>query len=220
MNGRLNIPRLDEDQLVRLVARQLENFIPDGLTANLVLIRQHLPQALERLRGCINSVCIWRENEFDHLQSSQYCIFIYFLANTIWKETANTELPTKLFILNKALNGIDLFYEIEMPSKFFIGHSVGIVFAKANYSDYLAVYQNSTVGKNHGVAPEFESGVVMYPNTAVIGRSLIKSGTILAQNTRIINRNTPGECIAFNTVGNDLVFKAIGQTILQDIFRI
>ena len=52
-----------------------------------------------------------------------------------------------MFILNKALNAIDLFYEIDMPARFFIGHSAGIVLAKASYADYLVLYPNSTVGK-------------------------------------------------------------------------
>lgn len=221
MNARLNIHRLDEDQLALLVARQLDNFIPDGLAVNFVLIRQHLPQALERLRVCINSVRIWSENEFNYLHSSQYCILLYFLANTIWKETTNTEVPTKLFILNKALNGIDLFYEIEMPSRFFIGHSVGVVLAKASYSDFLVLYQNSTVGKNHGVAPVIESGVIMYPNTAIIGRCHIRSGTVISQGVGIINQDTPGNCLVFDSCNLDysLTFKKIKRNILEDFFR-
>lgn len=43
------------------------------------------------------------------------------------------------------------------------------------------LYQNSTVGKNHGVAPVIESGVIMYPNTAIIGRCHVRSGTVISQ---------------------------------------
>jgi hypothetical protein len=56
-------------------------------------------------------VKLWNKDKFDYLHSSQYCIFVYFLSNTIWKQSGDTILPTKLFILNKALNGIDLFYD-------------------------------------------------------------------------------------------------------------
>jgi serine O-acetyltransferase len=216
----LVIRSISKLQLCDQVSSQLKFICPFGNPNREKLLQENISAALERTRVCINSVVLWKENEFNPMHSSQYCIFLYFLANTIWNESRDIETATELFSLNKALNGIDLFYEIEMPSKFFIGHSVGIVLAKAVYSDYLAVYQNSTVGKNHGVAPKFESGVVMYPNTAVIGRSLVKSGTIIAQNTRIINRDTPGECIVFNSIGNDLVFKATGKTNLQEIFRI
>jgi serine O-acetyltransferase len=87
MTASLTLRRLDQEHLAQFIARQLEHFVPDGLPINLPLIRQHLPQALERLRVCINAVRWWKENEFDHLHSSQYCIFLYYLANTLWKES-------------------------------------------------------------------------------------------------------------------------------------
>lgn len=220
MTTTLSLRRLDQAQLAQFVVRQLENFVPDGLEIDRLLISRYLPLSLERLRVCINSVRCWKENEFDHLHSSQYCIFLYYLANTIWKEAGDTELPTKLFILNKALNAIDMFYEIEMPVRFFIGHSVGIVLAKASYSDYLVLYQNSTVGKNHGDAPEIESGVIMYPNTAIIGKSLVRSGSVISQGVGVINRETPGNCLVFSGIGNSLVFKESSTDFLSQIFRI
>ncbi len=220
MTASLTLRRLDQAQLAQFVVRQLEYFVPDGLPINQPLIHQHLPQALERLRVCINAVRWWKENEFDHLHSSQYCIFLYYLANTLWKETGETELPTKLFILNKALNAIDLFYEIDMPARFFIGHSAGIVLAKASYADYLVLYQNSTVGKNHGVAPVIESGVIMYPNTAIIGRCHVRSGTVISQGVGVINQDTPGNCLVFCGVEKSLQFKQSKRKILDDIFRI
>lgn len=220
MNTTLCLHRLNPEQLAQLVMRQLDNIIPDGLSPTPSLINKHLPQALERLRVCINAVRCWRENEFDHLHSSQYCIFLYFLANTIWKETQTTEIPTKLFLLNKTLNGIDLFYEIEMPARFFIGHTVGIVLAKASYADYFVLYQNSTVGKNHGVAPTFESGVIMYPNTAVIGRCKVREGTVISQAVSVINQDTPGNCLVFDGHMGTLFFKPNKRDILADLFRL
>ena len=122
---------------------------------------------------------MWTPGRFDHLHSSQYTIFLYYLANTIWRGGGERAVCNKLFGLNKALNGIDLFYEIELPEVFFIGHSVGIVLAKATYGNRLVLYQNSTVGKNHGEAPVLGDGVVMYPNTAIIGRCEIGAGTVV-----------------------------------------
>lgn len=220
MTPSLTLRRLDQAQLAAFISRQLDHFIPDGLPSGLPLIQQHLPQALHRLHTCINAVRWWKENEFDHLHSSQYCIFLYYLANTIWKETGNTELPTKLFILNKALNAIDLFYEIDMPERFFIGHSAGIVLAKASYADYLVLYQNSTVGKNHGVAPVIESGVILYPNTAIIGRCHVRAGTVIAQGVGVVNQDTPGNCLVFRGADQPLQFKSTDKNILADIFRL
>jgi len=214
------IRRLDEEQLQKLILLQLERILPDGLPIALGVISRYLAQTLERLRLCINSIKLWRRNEFDYLHSSQYCIFLYLLANTIWRETGETELPTKLFLLNKSLNSIDLFYEIEMPSRFFIGHSVGIVLAKASYSDYLVLYQNSTVGKNNGFAPVIETGVIMYPNTAIIGRSHVRKGTVVSQGVGIVNQDTPGDCLVFSGGGKSLTFRPSKRNILEDIFRL
>ena len=162
---------------------------------------------------------VWPAERFDYLHSTQYCLFLYYLSNTIWRRSGETEVPTKLFLLNKALNGLDCFYEIELPEVFFIGHSVGIVLAKASYGEQLVLYQNSTVGKNHGVAPVIEAGVVMYPNTAVIGRSLVRAGTVLSQGTSVINQDTPGDTLVFAAAGGRLAFKPLRTPVRAEIFR-
>ena len=70
-------------------------------------------------------------------------------SNTIWRGAGNDHVCTKLFYLNKALNGFSCFYDNELPERFFIGHSVGIVLVRARYPEYFAIYQNCTVGR-HG----------------------------------------------------------------------
>lgn len=214
----MEILRMDRDRLLRYVAQQLHHTLPDDFDPRPDL-DAHLDEALARLQVCINAVRPWRENQFDPLHSTQYCSFLYFLAHTIWQRTRTTDTPTRLFLLNKALNGIDLFYEIEMPPIFFIGHSVGIVFAKATYGNYLVVYQNSTVGKNHGVAPVLGEGVVMYAGTAIIGGCQVGDGTVLSQGTSLVNTNTPGHCTVYPGQGGQVVCKPTRRDPLQDIFR-
>lgn len=214
----MEILRMDRDRLLRYVAQQLHHTLPDDFDPRPDL-EAHLDEALARLQVCINAVRPWRENQFDPLHSTQYCSFLYFLAHTIWQRTRTTDTPTRLFLLNKALNGIDLFYEIEMPPIFFIGHSVGIVFAKATYGNYLVVYQNSTVGKNHGVAPVLGEGVVMYAGTAIIGGCQVGDGTVLSQGTSLVNTNTPGHCTVYPGQGGQVVCKPTRRDPLQDIFR-
>lgn len=218
----LRLRRLNLDELTFFIFSQLNAILPNKFDNEKSLIDRHIHLTLERLKVCINAVKCWEENEFDHLHSSQYCIFLYYLANTIWKETGETELPTKLFLLNKVLNSIDLFYEIEMPAIFFIGHSAGIVLSKAKYSDYLVLYQNSTVGKNHGIAPVIDQGVIMYPNTAIIGRCHISSGSVISQGVSVINQNTPKDCLVFNNLNSNsrLIFKKNKRKIIEDIYRL
>jgi serine O-acetyltransferase len=214
----LKLLHSSRQELLNYVATQLERFFPDGQTGTKEILDGCLDEAINRLATCINAVRMWRPGEFDYLHSSQYAIFLYFLANTLWREKGNQRICTKLFFLNKSLNGIDCFYEIEMPEIFFIGHSVGIVLAKATYGNHFVLYQNSTVGKNHGIAPIIGNGVIMYPNTAIIGNSHVRSGSVLSQGVSIINRETPGDCLVYQGSGGDLVFRPQRDSI-DEYFR-
>jgi len=216
----LKIIQGDQQQLLTYVDRQLQHFFPDQQNDMLTIMARHIDEALMRLERCINAVVMWRMNEFDYLHSSQYTIFLYYLSNTIWKHEKQQRLCNKLFYLNKALNGIDLFYEIEMPDIFFIGHSAGIVLAKAHYSNYLVLYQNSTVGKNHGIAPRLGEGVIVYPNAAIIGDCEIADGSVIAQGVSVINKSTPGYCLCFQGDSGNLQFKKTERDFLRDFFRV
>jgi serine O-acetyltransferase len=202
----LKLTDSSRNDLLRYVTSQLEIFFPDQKKDVEPLMNCHLNEALRRLETCINAVRMWRLGEFDYLHSSQYSIFLYFLANTIYRHEGTHRVCTKLFGLNKALNGIDCFYEIAMPDIFFIGHSVGIVLAKASYGNYLVMYQNSTVGKNHGISPVLGEGVILYPHSAAIGNCRIANGSVISQGVSVIDQNTPGNCLVFQGSAGSLVF--------------
>jgi serine O-acetyltransferase len=201
------------------VAAQMGHFFPDGQNGLRDCVVRDLDETLDRVQTCVNAVRLWTENEFDYLHSSQYCTFLYYLSNTAWRNRQDQRLCTKLFLLNKALNGFDCFYNNVLPDKFFIGHSVGIVLARTTFSNYLVLYQNSTVGKNHGEAPVLGEGVVLYPNSAIIGRCNIGPSTVIAQGCSIINQDTPGDCYVFSNDG-ELTFKKPKRNVLADIFRL
>lgn len=216
---KMKIINIESDCLAAYVRNQINNLFPTGNELQLDLIDEYLFASLRRLYRCINQIKIWAPDQFDILHSSQYCIFLYFLSNTIWREEQARSVCTKLFLLNKALNSIDCFYEIELPEVFFIGHSVGIVLAKATYGNNLVLYQNSTVGKNNGYAPVIEDGVILYPNTAIIGKCVVRSRSVISQGTSVININTEPNKMAFQGVEGALVFKNTNRNILSDFFR-
>jgi len=220
MNAKLNIPVLGRDGLLDYTCRQIAHALPDGRDQQVrSLIDRYLDEALMRVQVCFNAVKAWAPDEFSYLHSSQYCQYLYYLANTIWRDSGDTEVPTKLFLLNKMLNGLDLFYEINMPDIFLIGHSTGIVFAKATYSNYLLVSQNVTVGKNHGVAPVLEEGVLLYPNAAVIGACHIGKGAVIAQGVSVINQDIAANSLVFGA-GQALIQKPAKRRIIEDFFRL
>lgn len=209
----------DRAGLASYVQAQLASFFPDGADHRTALER-YLDEALARTGRCVDAVRMWRPGEFDYLHSSQYATFLYYLSNSIWRDGGDPRACTKLFCLNKALNAMDLFYEVIMPEVFLIGHSVGIVLAKATYGNYLVLYQNSTVGKNHGAAPVIGDGVVMYPNTAIIGRSHVGNGSVIAQGVSVINRDTPGNCLVYASHAGDLVCKPAREPAAEEYFRL
>jgi serine O-acetyltransferase len=207
--------------LLEYVVRQQMAVVPDGREdAFRGAVDAHLDEALARLAHCIDGCAPWRPGEFNVLQSSQHTIFLYYLANSIWKGSGDTAAPTRLFLMNKAFNGIDLFYEIAMPEVFYIGHSVGIVLAKAIYGNYLVLYQNSTVGRHKDQIPVIGDRVVLYPNTAVIGRSVIGDDAVLSQGTSAVNKTVPPGVIAFRGGGTDLAFQPRPDDLLQEYFRL
>lgn len=215
----MKIINLEASRLPTYVRAQITHFFPLDEDPELQLIDSCMKVALARLEHCIAQVKMWTPGQFDVLHSSQYCIFLYYLSNTIWRRERARTVCTKLFLLNKALNAIDCFYEIELPEVFFIGHSVGIVLAKATYGNHLVLYQNSTVGKNHGDSPVLENGVVLYPNTAVIGRSVLKAGTVVSQGVSVINQTTQLRSLAFTGVNGALAYKPDARNIPSDFFR-
>ena len=215
----LKLADTSRNDLLRYVTCQLAHFFPDQKNDVQPLMDCHFDEALIRLEKCINAVRMWRPGEFDYLHSSQYAIFLYYLANTIYRHEGAKRVCTKLFGLNKTLNGIDCFYEIAMPDIFFIGHSVGIVLAKASYGDYLVLYQNSTVGKNHGIAPVLGEGVILYPHSAVIGDCHVASGSVISQGVSVIDRKTPGNCLVFQGSKGSLNFYP-RENAADEYFRI
>lgn len=215
----ITILNLEANRLGAYVQEQIRRLIPLCDESDFGLIDRHLPEALARLDHCIAAVRIWTPGEFDILHSTQYCTFLYYLANTIWRREQAKTLCTKLFLLNKQLNAIDIFYDIALPDIFLIGHSVGIVLSKADYGNHLVLFQNSTVGRHGEDRPVIEDGVILYPNTAVIGKSLIRERSVISQGVRVIGRETAARQIAYQGSANTLMFKEDRNNTLGLYFR-
>ena len=210
------------ESLAAYVTAQCAAVVPDGRDAAFkAAALAHIDEALQRMHVCINACAPWRPDEFNVLQSSQHTIFLYFLANTIWRRSGDTAAATRLFLINKAFNGIDLFYEIAMPEVFYIGHSVGIVLAKAAYGNFLVLYQGSTVGRHKDQIPVIGDRVVLYPHTAVVGRAVVEDDCVLSQGTRVINRRVPkGSMVFAGDKAGELTLRPRPDDLLQEYFRL
>lgn len=209
------------ESLLAYTVAQCVSLVPDGREAAFRdVVDAHLAPTLERLHVCINGCSPWQLDEFNVLQSSQHTIFLYYLANTIWTRSGETAAPTRLFLMNKALNGIDLFYEIAMPPIFYIGHSVGIVLAKATYGNQLVLYQGATVGRHKGQIPVIGDRVVLYPGSAVAAGAVIGDDVVISQGVRVIGRTVPAGMIVFAGERGELVLRPRPDDLLAEYFRL
>ena len=207
--------------LLDYVVRQQMAVVPDGREdAFRRAVDAHLDAALARLSVCIDGCSPWRPGEFNVLQSSQHTIFLYYLANSIWRGSGDTAAPTRLFLMNKAFNGIDLFYEIAMPAVFYIGHSVGIVLAKATYGNHLVLYQGATVGRHKDQIPVIGDRVVLYPGSAIVAGAVVEDDVVVSQGVRVIGKHVPKGQMVFAGGPGELAFRPRPDDLLKEYFRL
>ncbi|HXA39822.1 MAG TPA: hypothetical protein VNW53_12545 [Phenylobacterium sp.] len=209
------------ESLLAYITAQCAHVVPDGREAVFrTVVDAHLDESLERMHRCINACAPWRPDEFNVLQSSQHTIFLYYLGNTIWRRSGDTGAPTRLFLMNKAFNGIDLFYEIAMPEVFYIGHSLGIVLAKATYGNYLVLYQNSTVGRHKDQIPVIGNRVVMYPGSSIAAGAVVEDDVVISQGVRVIGKHVPRGQMVFAGAGPELVLRPRPDDLMSEYFRL
>tara|TARA_B110000967_G_C18895765_1_gene570516 strand:- start:3137 stop:3814 length:678 start_codon:yes stop_codon:yes gene_type:complete len=181
-------------QLANHVHKQICLFYPDGFNIEISNIEKCINSALDRVEYCFrnnrNKYYCNENNEtlFNHLNADHYATFLYFLSNTIWLEFKDEMLSAKIFLLNKALHGIDLFYEISMPDIFMLVHPLGTVLGRASYSNYLVVYQGCTVGSVSGSGfPSIDEHLTMYSNSSLLGDCKVGSNVTIGANSYAIN---------------------------------
>lgn len=186
---------LEPGRLAAYVARQLEFHFPDGAVAVDDLMPV-MPAALERLRHCFAHIdnkyfFDGRQAVFNHLHGDQYAMWLYLLGNELHRQGGPVDLCSKLFLLNKALHGCDIFYEVELPDIFLLVHPVGTVLGRARYSDYFVSYQRVSVGSNHDIYPTFGEYVTLRPGAAVLGACRIGSHCQIATDSLVLGRDLP-----------------------------
>lgn len=191
--------------LLKLVHLQITNLFSAQQTEKNV-IRSSFDEALRRTETCFSrsdDSKYYRVNDaviFNAFHSGQYCIFLYFLSNEVWKSDARASLVAdKIYYLNKALNGLDLFYQVEMPAIFSLDHPVGSVIGRAKFGDGFRFSQNCTVGNNHGVYPRLGRNVVMHSGSKIIGKCSIGDNVVLSANSYVKDQDIPSNSVVFGT---------------------
>lgn len=199
-----------ERMLVNYVSKQLEGIVPDGYCWGDLLLHS-TPVALRRTNACVSRILVSSGKDFDYLVSWQYATFLYFLSRTLFLDFQEQSAAVRVFLLNKAVNGLDLYYEIDLGTCFFLSHTSAIVFAKATYGKYCVFHQGCTVGRQGVSRPVLEEGVVMFPGSQIIGRSNVLENTVLSAGVSLVNCSTPGNCLVFNGKSGRPVFKELNE---------
>lgn len=146
---------------------------------------------------------------FNPFHSVQWMIFLYYLGNRIFRNGGG-KICDKLYFLNKQMNGLDMFYAIELPKHFGAEHPVGSVMGRAKYSNGFFFYQGCTVGGTYDKEgniyyPELGENVRMYANSSILGRCNIGCNVQIGAGALVKNQDIPDDCIVFGQSPNLII---------------
>lgn len=136
--------------------------------------------------------------------------FLYTLANELYRNGISSTLSDKLYYLNKTMNGLDMFYAIELPEVWSAEHPVGSVLGRAKYGDGFFFYQGCTIGGNRGkdgilYYPVIGTNVTMYANSSIIGKCNIGDNVIFGAGALVKDTDIPSNSIVFGQSPNLII---------------
>lgn len=214
---------LSPADLAGLVAKQLTNSFPDREVAASEL-GIYVDHALQRVEHCFSRILTkyyyWEGSaQFNHMMGDQYASFLYFLSNSIFRMEGDPDLAVRVYGLNKSLHGLDAYYQVELPDIFCFQHTVGTVLGRAQYSDYLFVYQRVTVGGNLKLEyPKIGEGVVLFGGVCVTGNCEVGDNVFVSINTTCTQQSIPGNSLVFGR-SPDLTIKSTERSVIAEMFR-
>jgi serine O-acetyltransferase len=220
-NGRFSMS-LGETAISIYISELANIHFPDGDLISAEEIAEQLPQTLNRLETCMSGIHRKYFNqegviEFNHMNSDHMATFLYLLANTTWKATNSSRIPTKLFYLNKLMNSLDLFYSVELPEVFLLVHPMGSVIGNAQYGNYLAIYQGCTVGAVDGIYPQFGEGTILFAGSTVLGRTICGDNVTFAAKSFVINAEIPKNSVVTGSFPDHTILSS-PRTVRERIF--
>lgn len=188
--------KVDVNKLTKVVNNQLLFFNNQHFIDKCIV-----EKVLNDIEPCfINSPCkyFYDANEivFNEDNSVQYSIFLWNLSKQFNKMNEKSTAD-KIYYLNKMLNGVDWYHEIDLPKIWGCEHPVGSVLGRAKYNDGLFLYQGTTIGGSNNFYPELGKNIIMYSNSSILGKSHIGNNVIIATGVTILNYDVPDNCLVF-----------------------
>ncbi len=196
-----------EDQLVSIVEHQLLNFFPIK-EAEKELLKEHISFVIDKSHHCFQNIenKYMQSGVFSPFHSGQWLIFLYYYSNKL--SSVNKTLADKLYYLNKIMNGIDIFHEVNLPDVFYFEHPLGSIFGRGHYGNYFSAMQGCTVGGNRDrltgkiIYPVIGEHVQMFSNSKIIGNSKIGNNVKIAANTYVKDMDIPDNATVFGMSPN------------------
>lgn len=137
--------------------------------------------------------------------TNAYCIFLYWMSN-YFSRLGKKDVADKIYYLNKFLNCVELYHEVEMPNIWLCEHPLSTVIGRGKLGNRFFFMQRCTVGHNYGLFPTIGNNVTMYSNSMVIGNSHIGNNVVISASTYIKDQDVPDNVVVFGSSPN-LVFK-------------
>jgi serine O-acetyltransferase len=184
---------LSKSDLAYYIDKQVSMFFPFDNDKNLSVLNKHIDLAFQRIEFCfskINNKYFFdgTNSVFNHLNGDQYAIFLYYLSNTLFQLNQDSKLCSKLYLLNKALHGLDAFYEVQLPDIFMVIHPISTVLGRGKYDNYFIVYQRCGIGSNHNIYPTIGKYVTLHPGASVLGNSTINDNCAIASESFVLDK--------------------------------
>lgn len=187
-------------QLAHYVRRQLEGRFPDGAPLAADQLEGATARALDATARCFREIALPGytrapgEAALSHLHGDRYATFLACLAREL-HAAREPDLAARVYLLNKALHGLDLFYEVVLPEVFLLVHPVGSVVGRAQLGNFLCLYQNCSIGGSPRDGrleyPVLGDGVLLYAKSAILGASRVGSRVVLAAGSLVVNATVP-----------------------------
>lgn len=190
---------LSVDGLAAYAGKQAGHLFPDGQALPVGVLEAAAAKAVEALSRCFRRIAIAGYTKdgdavLSHLHGDRYAVFLALLAHELFLQ-GEAELASRIYLLNKALHGLDLFYEVALPEVFLLVHPVGTVIGRARLGNFLCVYQNCTIGGNPTAEtleyPRLGNGTVLFAKSALIGRCDLGDRVVLGAGAMLVNQSAP-----------------------------
>lgn len=200
---------MTKDNILNLTIQQLwNNFLLSKEEKDVIL--DFSKDYFERAKACLsqskNKYYESVNNEgINPYHSNSYCVFLYWMSRC-FSQNGYNNIADKIYYLNKMLNCIDLYHEIQMPDIWLCEHPLGTIIGRGTFGNRFFFMQRCGIGHNHGIYPIIGDNVKMFFDSKVIGNSHIGSNVIISAMTYIKDQDVPDNVIVFGQ-SPDLVFK-------------